>query len=264
MKHRLKSASRVVVAIAVTPVVMTCGFFRPQITVGSPCCASSSSATPFGHTAPYRGWPRLLGLPRSRLLGLPKGVGSAGYRSPCGCVMSSEKTGVPLSGATFSQFEDSTGNSSDGARSRSNHDSHQEQATPPHDSFKPDGWDERPGSEGSKDEKDDEGSSAPSAGAAGEIGTGSQEFVNLVRAQFDVLAATLDVSQIVLFVRRENTKTGVRSCCLPLQSRREALYRRVVAVATVASPVCKQRNLETCDGPIDCNIDSSIRCSWIW
>lgn len=241
MKHRLKSASRVVVAIAVTPVVVTCGFFRPQIKVGSRCCASSSSATPFGHTAPYRRWPRLLGLPRTRLLGLPKGVGSAGYRSPCGCVMSSEKTGVPLSGATFGQFEDGTG-SIDGAinrsRSNHNHDSHQEHATPQHDSFKPDGWDERPGSEGSRDEKDDEGSSAPSAGAAGEIGTGSQEFVNLVRAQFDVLAATLDVSQIVLFVRRENTKTGVRYCCHPLQSRRGAMYGRVVAVATVVTPVC--------------------------
>lgn len=112
-----------------------------------------------------------------------------------------------MSGATFDHFNDGSTGSGIGG------DSHQgQQDVRQHDSFKTSGWGgEIPaGSEGSKGEKDDdeEERRAPSAGAAGEIGTGSQEFVNLVRAQFDVLAATLDVSQIVLFVRRENTKTG--------------------------------------------------------
>ena len=58
------------------------------------------------------------------------------------------------------------------------------------------------------DDVDDEGDRAPSAGYAEGIGMGSTEFVNLVKAQFDVLAAMLDVSQIVLLVRRENIETG--------------------------------------------------------
>lgn len=57
----------------------------------------------------------------------------------------------------------------------------------------------------------DETERAPSAGYAGGIGMGSTEFVSLVKAQFDVLAAMLDVSQIVLFVRRENVETGLKT-----------------------------------------------------
>lgn len=54
----------------------------------------------------------------------------------------------------------------------------------------------------------DDGGRLPSAGTVGEIGMGSAEFVNLVNAQFDVLASMLDAAQIVLYVRKENTETG--------------------------------------------------------
>lgn len=62
---------------------------------------------------------------------------------------------------------------------------------------------------GMEDDEDDRDARVPSAGANGAIGMGSAEFVNLVKAQFDVLASMLDASQIVLFVRRENTETGI-------------------------------------------------------
>lgn len=62
---------------------------------------------------------------------------------------------------------------------------------------------------GNEEDLGDEAGRAPSAGYAGGIGMGSTEFVSLVKAQFDVLAAMLDVSQIVLFVRRENIETGL-------------------------------------------------------
>lgn len=67
------------------------------------------------------------------------------------------------------------------------------------------------GSNGNEDvveEDDDNGGRVPSAGAVGGIGMGSAEFVNLVNAQFDVLASMLGASQIVLYVRRENSETG--------------------------------------------------------
>lgn len=66
-------------------------------------------------------------------------------------------------------------------------------------------------SRGNEEGLGDETERAPSAGYAGGIGMGSTEFVSLVKAQFDVLAAMLDVSQIVLFVRRENVETGLKT-----------------------------------------------------
>lgn len=48
---------------------------------------------------------------------------------------------------------------------------------------------------------------SPAAGV-GEAAVGSSEFVDLVKAQFDVLVSVLGVDRVVLHVRRENTETG--------------------------------------------------------
>lgn len=53
-----------------------------------------------------------------------------------------------------------------------------------------------------------ERSGAPAGGGGGETMVGSPEFVDLVRAQFDVLVSVLGVKRVVLFARRENTETG--------------------------------------------------------
>lgn len=46
------------------------------------------------------------------------------------------------------------------------------------------------------------------SGSGNEAMVGSQEFIGLVKAQFDLLSTVLDASRVVLFVRRESTETG--------------------------------------------------------
>ncbi|CAM9534168.1 unnamed protein product, partial [Discosporangium mesarthrocarpum] len=69
-----------------------------------------------------------------------------------------------------------------------------------------DGVTSKNGNNGSKVIGDSGGGSG--RGSSSGVHMGSPEFVNLVQAQFDVLASMLGASQIVLFFRRENTESG--------------------------------------------------------
>lgn len=118
-----------------------------------------------------------------------------------------ERGGLPWSRATLNEAFDAFHNAPTPTESGSG-----EREEPRGDAWASNGWDDGrdglpSGGHGLPEEEED-ARRAPSAGASGGIGMGSPEFVNLVKAQFDVLAAMLGVSQIVLFVRRENTETG--------------------------------------------------------
>lgn len=127
--------------------------------------------------------------------------------------MSSQKTGVPRwgSSSTFGQEAENSNNDGDNDRENTT------------DLRAPDQWkssrrwgkgrgrrDSRQNGDNGDNVQDQNGDAGrvPSAGVVSGNGVGSPEFVDLVRAQFDVLASMLDASQIVLFVRRENTETG--------------------------------------------------------
>lgn len=155
---------------------------------------------------------------------------SAARRHPS--LFFSEKAESPLSGATLNYSSDTfsdnnccDGNSSTKAYSStgsyeqeveidssSSSSEEQQQGTPQQEDtlWESNGWGEWREGGPDIDEEDSyqEEGGASSSGFPGGVGLGSEEFVSLVKSQFEVIATAIGASQIVLFVRVENAKTG--------------------------------------------------------
>lgn len=152
----------------------------------------------------------------------PRGAGAVGRRSS---VVLSEKSGVAWGGATLNEALASGDLGHTGDKNvngdRTDHNMADTDNIEGQDRAKQGAWgsNEWGGMPKSSDYRQEEdggkNSRVPSAGSFGATGLGSHELTELVKAQFDVLASMLNVSRIVLFVRRENLETGagLRRCC---------------------------------------------------
>ena len=133
--------------------------------------------------------------------------------------MASDKAELPWSGSTCNEAFDSLSDA-DNDRKEPHADTPGEQQPSAwtNDIWEGD-WDEM-----SASSQDETGSPLPSSGSSGGLRVGSQEFTDLVKAQFDILATVVtEASRIVLFTRHENAETGGRVhelwCCCLLRSR---------------------------------------------
>ena len=122
--------------------------------------------------------------------------------------MTSDKAELPWSGSTFNEAFDSmsdAGNGREEPHTRTDIPAEQQPSAWTSDIWEGD-WDEMSAS--SEDETE---APLPSPGVPGGLRVGSQEFTDLVKAQFDVLATVVnEASRIVLFTRHENAETGAR------------------------------------------------------
>lgn len=142
----------------------------------------------------------------------PRDVGDVRRRPSS---VASDKAELPWSGSTFDEAIDNLSDADNGREEpHTGMPAKQQPNAWTSDIWEGD-WDEM-----SASGEDETGSPLPPPEVPGGLRVGSQEFTDLVKAQFDVLATVVsEVSRIVLFTRHENADTGARGrqfCCCRL------------------------------------------------
>lgn len=120
--------------------------------------------------------------------------------------VASDKAELPWSGSTFNEAFDSLSDADNGREEphTGTHDPAEQQPSAWTSHIWEGDWDEM-----SASREDETGSPLPTPGSPGGLRVGSQEFTDLVKAQFDVLATVVsEASRIVLFTRQDNAETG--------------------------------------------------------
>lgn len=181
------------------------------IPISRSCNSMAFTASPRIHiSSPHRRIGYVSPRPPSLLRPTDIGVGSVQQRRPSS--VASDRAERPWSGPTFNEAFDPDNTDNDHSRIEEGGDAGVPEHQPGASAWTGDIW------EGdwddiatSREDGDETGSPLPTAGVPGGVRVGSQEFTDLVKAQFDVLANVLtEASEIVLFTRQENSETGER------------------------------------------------------